>query len=277
MDTLEAKATALKILLPTDFTDCAKNARNYALCLLRGEGSITLINLFESSGKSHEEYAAESTAHENLLIEEQNTCCDIRSGDEPIHKVLMNGKIDYLPENVLKENDINLVVMGTEGVEGTKEYYDTSHTAFLLGRLDHNFLVIPKGSGFAEPKRILFATDLATSKDSLDLSVLEILAKRYNSIIHLGIVIETGQEFSADQERRKDELMDLFGASQFQFHVIHEDDIITGIEKLAATENADMVAAVGKHHSFIDRLTHYSITRRLTENTELPLLILKSH
>ena len=57
MKTLEISSPK-HILLPTDFSSCAKNACIYAASLLRsGTTEFILLNTFESAGSDHEEYA----------------------------------------------------------------------------------------------------------------------------------------------------------------------------------------------------------------------------
>lgn len=281
MEIVKIKASPKSILIPTDFSDCANNACAYASSLLDNDKTtFKLINTFRSEGKSADDYSQEHDNHKAQLSNAKEMLTGKISGGSKVEEILIHGDIAYLPEQMVKENDIDLIIMGSEGA-CKEENCDTdsygegySNTSKLLSRLDRNFLIIPSDCEYQSIRTVLFATDLRTELDEDHVNLLNWLIDKFSTQIHYGYI--TNDIMSADQiqENYIQTINKQLNVKAANYHEIRNEAIITGINKLSNSIGADMIIAVSHQRNFIERLTKHSYTKDMAEKLHKPLLIL---
>src|SRR5690606_28009368 len=80
----------------------------------------------------------------------------------PKHKFEKISAFSLLNEEIkqqVKEKNIDLVVMGTQGATGAEQILFGTHTVHAIKRVKCPLLAIPSGFPFKSPVNILFPTD----------------------------------------------------------------------------------------------------------------------
>ncbi len=266
-------ATPQNIAIPTNFESCAKNACIYAASLFKPFGSkFTLINSFESSGQSHEEFTQNAQESASKVAKESDLMKSL-VGNELVEDLSVYGKPSHLSDELFNNHNFDCVVMGTSGAGEA----GSSNTSDLLSRVDVNFLVIPEQSTFSPPKKTLLVTDLKNNGNELETDKFEWLLEAYNATLELGIVTDYGEELNNEQKQNLDHLKNKLSLTDSAIHHIHENDVIVGISKLSNSYSPDLIIALGRHKTFIDRLTKRSVTQELAEQLTKPLFITASN
>lgn len=264
------------ILIPVDFSKTCHQAINYALGLFKTEAvNYILLNAFTvNPGPGNESYDTEKKKHENELALEVASFSKKINDKSAVSSILWMGKIEYLPQEIIEENNVDLVVMGTEGIDDVAKYIGKSHAGEFVSHIDANVLVVPCCYDFKSPQNILFTTNYKNIKEESTLSFLKGFIDKFNANVFVLYVNNTGENLTTYQLEVKKQLHDYFINDKVSFHEFKADNIDLEIENFMIQYNIDMVSAIPLHNTFFDRMFHNSIAKKLTEHATKPVLIL---
>ena len=187
-----------KILLPTDFSDNSWNAIVYALNLYK-DVSCTFYLL-----NAHELYVSTTINLSNRLANtiKENSINALKELRSQMERSDINTEHDFqiissaknlvtAIENAVITYSIDLVIMGTKGATGAKEFLFGSNTVKTIkGMTLCPVLIIPEDFEFTKPKQIAFPTDFNHFYGHVALKPIKELAKLYNcnvSIVHINV------------------------------------------------------------------------------------------
>lgn len=278
-----------RVLIPTDFSDNAWNAINYAISMYNGEETVFyLLNSYSPNAINPGEVMTSSAATKTLLDAVKSSSVKglkkslekIMSGNtDKKHRFEAISKFDYFANavaEVCREEEIDMVAMGTTGANGLKEALVGSNTASLIGKIKIPLLAIPESSEFIPPKDIAFATDYNTEYRERNLGVLFHIADKFSSGIQIyhvlqkkGELTETNKQVRAEMERR-------FSGRKHDFFLLTDTSLATATRIFIQSRNVRMLCMVAKKHSFLRHLFGISHTRDMCYHIDIPLLILQN-
>ncbi len=266
------------ILLPTDFSQNAKNAIVYALSLY-GHTSVhyVLFNSFYIPYSSPDvavsmgDFTAENAekAFNQLLDELASIFPGVVFDLETEFRV---GDVAETASSMVKRKKIDLIVMGTQGASGLQEVLIGSHTSSVIRKVDCPVLAIPQNSRFTPIKTILLAINLADEKTITQEMLAPVLdlEKQYKAEIMALYVVEDEKQVEAGKKR----LEELLEGTKHSFHRVYAEKVVDGIETFVETHEVSMLALVRPKYSFFERLFHRSVTKKMALHTKVPLLVL---
>ncbi len=163
-----------KILVPTDFSNNALKAITYASEIAQKSGAVIyLLHVIEptinmasmQADSSREEVVKERS---ELLVVSHKALTDIFP-DVKVIKHLSGGTPVASILNYAEKEEMDLIVMGTTGASGLKEFFMGSIAAGVIGKTKIPVLTVPVSYEMEEPDAILFATNqFEKSKNILD-------------------------------------------------------------------------------------------------------------
>ena len=183
-----------KILIPTDFSKTAHQAMDYALELFQNEKvEYLLLNAFHvEPGPGHDSFEVEKAKHqEKLNLEEQFFQGKVNE-QSSVEAILWLGKINYLPEDLLRDNDVDLVIMGTEGLNEIEKYIGKSNAGEFVSHVEVDTLVVPYCNKYSSPQNILFTTNFKNEKKEGTLSLLKEFVDKFDANLFVLHVNNTG-------------------------------------------------------------------------------------
>jgi nucleotide-binding universal stress UspA family protein len=268
-----------KILVPTDRSENANHALNYALSLFKGE-EIEFV-LFQSFDIPT--YTADMPVPidvvgaeelERLLTEDIKKLQTEYSDDNfSFSTQVAQGSLSLNIEDLVEKLSVDLVVMGTKGASGIAAAVIGSNTADVIQAATCPVLAVPESADVtALPTQILFASDNKGLSNSEVISPLVHIAKKYSSHIHLMNVLDEGKMTSVDEAVAGLNLDHLLEEVKHTFHFENSNDKAHAIEEYLNTHNIDMLAVIPRKNNFFDAIFHRSVTRKLTLHTKVPLL-----
>ncbi len=264
------------ILLPTDFSSVASNAMDYALTVYGDEPvHYILLNAFVvQPGPEGKSYQEEQTDHKAKLDEEEKIWAAKINDQSKVSTILHLGNIDYLSNELLEENKVDLVIMGTEGVGEVERYIGKSHAGEFVSHVNKNTLVIPSCADCKTPQNILFTTNYRNVKNDKTLGVLKHILDKYNANLFVLYVNKEGTELTSYQNEVKGNLEEYFNGNKVSFHEFIAGNVEDQVEDFMNQYNIDMVSAVPQHNTFLERIFHNSLVKRLAEHSTKPVVIL---
>lgn len=270
-----------KILVPTDFSECAQNATDFACELaIQRNCSVTLLH---SSYLYHTESAALLSINEEMLDtadrylkeeiqrvtskypELEKVGIDVVStlGDLEIEVAVLEGKGEY-----------NLVVMGTKGKSGWEELLIGSETVRLLDSLTLPAILVPLFANFGKASKLLFAATLEEDISQEEFDLLQELSQNearisifhnYENIIDIDSKGE--QELIKRFQQRFQTGVDL----ELDFNSEKANSVEDYIEKI----NPDLVVVRKENKGFFEDLFATSVSKTLSYHIKVPMLVLR--
>lgn len=271
------------ILIPTDFSDCASAASDYAIKLARLANARLHFVHFQSTpvewikvpkeeeGKHPE--TVKAIGHSKLALSEWISKAE-HKGVKAERFLIFDADNNQLTDYIKKHN-YDLIIMGSHGSNGMFEKMMGSNTQQVLRNVEVPLLII-KASVPDPVKRILFVSDFTDiSKDSF-LSLTH-LADVLESSIEL-LFVNTPDNFKASKEvlenmnavtahsRRKEK-----GVK----NVVDAASIEDGIRDFIAKRPVDIIAICTHGKGDFRQLFSPSIAEKVVGFSELPVLSIK--
>mgnify|MGYP001048109038 FL=1 len=265
------------ILVPTDFSDNALNAFKYALEMAGSDKEFVLMNAYHSPNAGTGGMLVSIT--DMLKKESQKDMKALIKGikkqfgeslnlrGESIHGELLEA-IEYITKN----QEIDIVVMGTQGASGLKQALIGSNTEKAIREAKVPVIAVPEKGKYDGYDDIVFATDMKEIKDANIMESMLTIAKKFQAKIYILYVIKEGTEPNIDEDVARLNLDSYFEGIDHSYHVVFNDDIEEGINGFIKEVNADLLSMIPRKVSFFDRLFKKSITKQCVYHTKVPLL-----
>lgn len=270
-----------KILVPTDFSEVANNALNYALLLakkINAEVSILYIKNIPLVDNSYPNVIYETYISE---IDEYTT----KNFDKLKSKLLNESGVKYTIQSsfgfindeiqeYVANNEIDLIILGTTGTSGLEEILIGSNAASVVAKSIVPVLVIPPGAQFNEIKQIVYSSDF-NEPEFPSLSRLAYFADLYEaeiSILH--VESENDKYFDIENNffvKNKDQI----ALNNWKVISVEEKDgVMESINLFINEKHADLLVMAKHNRNFFDRIFHRSLSKQMAYHTKIPLLVL---
>jgi nucleotide-binding universal stress UspA family protein len=263
------------ILVPTDFSDNAKNALSYAAQLAkRLNASLVLLHAYMlPTPVSEVPYVmlnAEEMQRDNERIAKE-AVDDIvsRYGINATSIVRLGFPSDEI-DAVVEDQPVHLVVMGMKG-KGALEKMMGSTTTSTIKKVKKPILVVPEHASYTDIKQVTYATDFSYTVGSHTYDPLLELLKTFDARLHVVHVRKKADNDTAGVER----LDPAFTTVPHEFHIVTDSEVKHGIESYLQEHRTDLLVMVTHEHSFLERLFGKSHTKAMVYDTHVPLLVLR--
>src|SRR5690349_4051616 len=125
-----------KILVPTDFSDCAANALDFAIQSAKLlPATITLLHAFDLPGSMYTDYMGVNREFRQIQWnEDEKRLADMKESIGKMHDIKVDTRLITAPlkiaiDDISKSEEYDLIIMGTLGASGLKEKLWGSNTA----------------------------------------------------------------------------------------------------------------------------------------------------
>lgn len=275
-----------KILLPTDFSENSYNAVKYTLQLFSKEDCIFFLLNTYTPVLYDNEYLVYSATQPTLTEIYQNKSMgglerilkrikrDFKNEKHRFEKISSFNLLNDEIKELVLENEIDLVVMGTKGATGAEEILFGTHTVHAIKKARCPLLVIPAHYAYKAPKEILFPTDYEAEIPEL-LKIFREIAISYSSTVHI-LHVYTGVDLSPVQTSRKKSLAQAFKDLGHHFYSITEKSVTKAIYDFQEENEIDMLVMVNNKHSFFENLLFTPVVNEIGFNVKMPFLVIPS-
>ena len=273
-----------QILLPTDFSQNAWNALRYALNFFKAEPiTFHLLHIDTSQTAPEDEhlhtagfaYKKESLAKmrklEDLLVRIQT---NFPNSNHKFEKAVISSLFVTGIRNYVKDNSIDLIVMGTKGATGLKEITVGSTTGAVITKVKCSIIVIPEEASFKTPVNIGFPTDFNLLYKHKVIDTLLRIARVHNAFIKVLRVAQTQQPLDEFQNRNRHYLKEHLQGVSHSFHVVENPNLEDAVQSFVTTMGIDMIAMIAKNLNFFQRILFKPKVVRLSYHMQIPFLVL---
>lgn len=274
-----------QILVPTDFSECANNAVDFAIQSSKLlPAKITLLHSYEVSSSLLTDYAGVNKEFNVSMLN------DAKEKLEKLKKQILEADgiiVDTvvstisLHEAVLKaveELKADLVVMGTVGASGLKEKLWGSRTSAVIGKSVIPVMVVPLDYKWKKPEKILFATN-QFEKDPVILNYLFELAGQFMASTHVTVFTDEDDDKAAiflEHQGKIAEyetfLKESYKEDSLTSSHIFGENFEDTLQDFIKENEIDMLVMVTYQQGFWKRIFNPSKTEKMSYQTKLPLL-----
>jgi len=276
-----------KILVPIDFSEAGEKAIIQAIYMAKqNNASITLVHIVESMMESYD-YSSlglsktfklefETILHNSLKEKMEELKDKInKQGIEDVDYFIEGGKVYKKVLELANSTKADIIIMGTHGVSGFKEFIMGSNTFRVVGGAKCPVLSIQQKStkdGFSDI--LLPFRDKPHSRESVDYAIS--IAKMYDATIHI-LGINTDPDIEALKKiqyeaKQIEVILDKKG-------VKYTTDVLTGhyvsslILSFAENKKADMIVMMAD----LDKMaiTEYivgPVAQQIVNHSKIPVL-----
>lgn len=272
-----------KILFPTDFSETANNAFVYALQMAKYlDAEVIVLHVYELPPISYEGYPSYvAEVYETL---ELNKFENFKDHIPSLRKIAEANQLDFIKmshvleqgdlvtviKHLTKSENIDLIVMGTNGVSGWKEKVFGSNTGEVIGKVPILVLSVPFKSKFSGINTIGFTTCFRNEDRTALQQVVEVAKKMQATVKCLYVQTLDSDVKTAQIENWRER----FKHEPVEFFVVVHDDVQETIFEFLSSQKIDILAMLTYKRSFFDGLFHTSLTKKLAYHSEIPILAL---
>jgi len=267
------------ILVPTDFSENAANALNYAIELAKREkASLLLLHVFHLDPKgTHlpltliEEDVKQEELKSNVKL--KSLCTKVAHAGNVKCEIL--SKLDLAVDGILataEEKAVDLIVMGTKGASGLTEVVFGSNTARIVEKAHCPVIAVPEGASYNPIKRMTFTTLYAKSDIPALVQLVEI-AKAYDAQINvLHIAVGESDEAKAEMKKFMEEVNEKVNYNNLSFQLLYGLDVEEELEKFLRAEATDLLVMSTHKRDLLDKLFGKSLTKKMTYHSKVPVM-----
>lgn len=274
-----------KILVPTDFSDTAGHATEFAVQTSKVfPAKITLLHSYEVNSSMVTDYLGVDKEFTLTMLSDLEKKLDgvkeniHQSDNTEVDTFISTYSLFDAIEKVSDEKKSDLIVMGTLGGSGLKEKIWGSRTSSVIGNTKIPVMVIPNGYTWKKPEKILFLTN-RFQKNPKILNYIFELAGLYMANVMVSVFTDTDDEKADIYLENKKNIAEY---ESFLKNNYNENTLtsihLTGtdfeqtLQNFIKENDIDVLVMVTHQAGFWKRLFFPSRTERMSYHTKIPLL-----
>jgi len=274
-----------KIIVPIDFSTHSEYALEAAAILARKHNAeILALHMLELSNAliSDDTNSKQAEAVFYIKLAEQKFTEFLEKPflkDINVTPIVKHFKVFREVNDVAKEHNADLIVMGSHGSSGIKEVFIGSNTEKVVRHSDVPVLVIKHNPILMDFEKVVFACDF--SKEAIKPYINAVhLFKMLGAKLHLVYINLPGSNFKSSTEievKVADFLKVADGNLDNLEHVHYVSDysIENGILNFASAQSADLIAVATHGRKGLSHFFEGSISEDIANHSALPVMTFK--
>lgn len=263
----------MKVLVPTDFSETAKKAAEFAFKNLGDK--LEKIQFIHAYDMPHYDRSFTTTLFEVIQENAENNLKAYHkeltdAGYSNFDTKTVMGSPVRIVRDEIKKHGFDLLVMGTKGISGIEEVLIGSNAASVIQNTDIPALIIPPQAEVTPVKKILLAFDMRTTGVSKALQEL----KNFASLSNAEVYVLYAQHKEGQEAGARDFLQQNLGESLKGVTITKTHDMESALFEKAEKIGADCISVITREYGFFEGLFHSSLSNKLAYHSQIPLLAL---
>lgn len=269
------------IIVPTDFSKNAHNALNYAIDIAKhNEGKIVLLhsihydvigfNLTDEL-ESTQFMQIQKAAEEKIAALEK----EVKSIGLGCTSLIEVGILKDVINEIAERKRASLIVMGTSGAKGVKEFLIGSNTGDLIGSSHTPVLAVPEDAKFEGFHKIVFTTNYER-KTNLDFKHVIGMFEHAQPEVHI-LHIANGELNYTEEEKLLnhfvEEQKEKFPEVNIKSKLLYGEETEFVLRDYVKREGIELVTLTTKHRNLFERIFGMpSVTKKMVYHSSKPIL-----
>lgn len=269
-------------LIPVDFSDVSYNAAQYAVDLA-GELNAQRLIFYHSykeapidttrAEQSRNPYHEVAMKHLNTMVSKLHRMTAMK---DRILLLADDQSVRTGVEAIVNIHQVSIIVMGIAGLSDIENTLIGRHTLAVAESGVAPLLIVPRDHLLRSIKKVVYASDLIDVETETPINSILQLVRPLHAEMHIVHV---------DYKLRRQSPATLLGQKQLMRY-LHElnpvfetlsahQDTATGIFDYVKTQQVDLILIASKNYSFLQRILHTSVRKKLLNMTDVPVILLK--
>lgn len=262
------------IVVPTDFSDNANNALEYAIQLAIHFGSkIHLIHTFVVPSQTGMLVSVRNFMKKDAEEELSKIVKKYKSRfiqDASMEATAIEGSTHQTIKGFAKGIGADLIVMGTQGASAVKGIFIGSNTSKVIGKSEVPVLAIPNDCTYRPIKDITLAVDDKVISSEDVLRPLNRLAKSYEAHVS---VLHVEKEMVASGGGVDVGINMFLSEVPHSYNTVYSDSVKEGLDRFVDRVDADLLCMIHRERGFVGNLFHKSNVNSEAFDSKVPLLV----
>ena len=273
-----------RILVPTDLSELGDFAFDIAQRLSTSTGAeIHLMSVVTAPGGTF--FSADGVILDDDGIDVKPYLEELNNTKEAL-KVYASNKQSVSKANVftgavndeildyIKQNEVDMVVMGTHGASGVQEVIIGSHAEHIVRKSPVPVISLKCDRSHYEIKDILFACDF-TTKEKVNIKAIKDVAEAFHAKINF-LKINTNSSFTptrkVKQSMRDFAALHEVHVEESNMHIYCDESVEKGIQNFCADTGIDFLAIATHQRRGLARLFNSSISEDIVNHNYQPVM-----
>ncbi len=262
-----------KILVPVDFSENSLNALRYAAAFAKGSDAAMIV-MHVSDNEALDDELRGNLAPDHLfeLLKKESWMSGIR-----MTSMVVNGSVEDAVLEHSMNQDVDLIVMGTQGAGSVSRTLVGTNTTKVVGKSRCAVLVVPAEAIFTPIKKVVLAVDLDHRTDLLVRDIIEML-KAINAAV---LLVYVGKDPAGKMQRELSQLTEDLkkssGYDRIVSKLIPSGEFPMSLESYAFDIEADIITMITHHRGVFESIFDPSETKLYSYHTSMPLLVVPHH
>ena len=273
-----------KILLLTDFSENSLNAIEYALQFFKKwQCKFFILHVQKTSEYISDDLMVakpKSFVYRAVLENAKNELTELILQIQKQHK---NNKYKFQPlldydnltdaiTQAVSANEIDLIVMGSNGATGAQEIIFGSNTLQVIRHINNSILVVPEKYQFQGINSVLFSIHQDQEIKPEAIAILKDVLVKYDAKLNALLVL---QEKNEEREKSFETLLNTkFKKIPTKSNTVIGLNFPEAISAYIQISKIDLHALVMEKEKILDRIFYGSNAKAISESTQMPLLVL---
>lgn len=264
----------MKILVPTDFSDNATNAFEFATRIARhSRGSITLLFAYNNVY----DFAAQSSSIVVQIEQSAEKAMEALSKDQDngvqVDYQIVQGYVATAVSSTAYREDYDLIIMGTQGASGIRKGLVGSNTAHVIKDSMIPVLAVPSNASFEMVKQIVVSLEWELEERKFFDSLFQITQQW--ELPYRTLHVKPGHDQPSNNIRNELEGFLQQIRPGIKHDTIVAENLLEGLGEYLKTSSDCLLVMFSKQKPFFEYLLNKSHIEKMAYHTHIPLLIIK--
>ncbi len=271
-----------RILIPTDFSDNARVACEYAISLFQTpEYQFELINGYHTPHSGASMLVSlidimEKDSKAKLKEEKDYLCNKYGISEDKIETHAIYGDCVTAIESFMDDDNDRpyCIVMGTKGENGLLEKIIGSNTAYVMRQMKIALISVPIHTKIQAPKHLVLATDYEPMErtENVIVPLLDLMQNHSPKLTVLNIEDKkVAVEIQPEKNRR---IAPLLQDYKPEYTTLQDENIGEGIHSYLENYPSDMIAMITHDKGFFNNLFKPSLSKKMVISSHVPVLVM---
>lgn len=267
----------MKILVPTDFSENAKNALDFATKIaLKEKASITLVFAFYAVY----DFAAQATEIVNQIESDakralKKSAKGVTALGIEIDYKIAQGPVSSVVTGLANQEAYDLVVMGTQGASGIKKALMGSNTGNVIKESKVSVLAVPQNAKWENWTKICTGLELIKEEEKFFNTLFKLTGNFDLPYEFFHVKTEDSFEKEIGLIGLEEVLKEKYKNEKISFAVEESSAVNSGIESYLKKNPGSILVMFYKNKTFFEYLFNRSTSLEMAYHTHVPLLVIK--
>jgi len=280
------KINIQKIVVPVDFSSTANKALDHAIFMAKlHQAELILVHVHETimhtSALDYGDLPSiidfEDSVNKKIDSKLSDLAHSIKLDNAVTTKVrTTTGRAYIRIIEIAEEEKADIIVMGTHGVSGFREFFLGSNTFRVVSDSPCPVLSIQESSDTESFKEIVLPIDdSSASRQKVGLAAY--FAKHYNARVHvLGLITSEDEEYNHRMNLKLKQVVDYLSDAEVNHTVgkVSGSNLATLTQNYASSVNADLIVIMTEQESNLNFLMG-PYAQQLVNHSKIPILSLR--